>query len=90
MEALLNTFLTQLNQNIDLSITIKGKKTDRGKTHLTVLVSEGVLNKPRNDIKITAEIDKRRAPRSNWIPSLPTLNEHAQIGTDESINGLLI
>ena len=89
MEALLNTFLTQSNQNIDLIITIKGK-TDHKKTHLTVLVSEGVLNKTCNDIKITAEIDKRRVPRSNQSPSLPTLNEHAPVGTDESINGLLV
>ena len=89
MEALLNTFLTQSNQNIDLIITIKGK-TDHEKTHLTVLISEGVLNKTSNDIKITAEIDKQRVPRPNRSPSLPTLNEHAPVGTDESINGLLI
>ena len=89
MEALLNTFLTQSNQNIDLTITLKGK-TEHGKTYLTVLVSEGVLKKPCNDIKITAEIDKRRVPRSNRIPSLPTLNEHATVGSDESINGLLV
>ena len=89
MEALLDTFLSSLNQNNDLTITIKGKP-DRGRTHLTVFGSKGVLNKPRNDIKITAEIDKRRVPRSNRIPSLPTLNEHAPVGSDESINGLLV
>jgi hypothetical protein len=89
MEALLNTFLTQSNQNIDLIITIKGK-IDHEKTHLTVLVSEGVLNKPCNDIKITAEINKQRVPRPNRSPSLPTLNEHAPVGPDESINGLLV
>ena len=44
MEALLNTFLTQSNQNIDLIITIKGK-IDHEKTHLTVLVSEYKLMK---------------------------------------------
>ena len=89
MEALLNTFLTQSNQNIDLTITLKGK-TEHGKTYLTVLVSEGVLKKPCNDIKITAEIDNRTFPRTSWTSSFPTLNEHAPIGTGESINGLLI
>ncbi len=89
MEALLDTFLSSLNQNNDLTITIKGKP-DRGRTHLTVFGSKGVLNKPRNDIKITAEIDNRAFPRAKWAPSLPTLNEHAPVGTGESINGLLI
>ena len=76
-------------KNIDLIITIKGK-IDHEKTHLTVLVSGGVLNKTSNDIKITAEIDKQRVPRPNRSPSLPTLNEYAPVGTDESINGLLV
>ena len=89
MEALLDTFLSSLNQNNDLTITIKGKP-DRGRIHLTVFGSKGVLNEPRNVIKITAVIDNRAFPRTNWTPSLPTLNEHAPVGTGESVNGLLI
>lgn len=81
MEALLNTFLNQSNQNIDLSIIIKGK-IRHNKMDLTVLVSGEVLNK---NIEITTEIvskprrtemDKRVVMRPNRKPSLPTLDEH--------------
>ncbi len=98
MEALLNTFLTQSNQNIDLTITIKGKK-DREKTYLTILVSEGMINKTYNDLEITAEIvsrprrtelNKRVVMRPNRNPSLPTLDEDVPVETVESINGLLV
>ena len=83
MEALINTFLSHSSQNIDLTITIKGK-THYGKTSLTVLVSEGEINNPPPDIEITAEIMSRsrrtdlnkRLVRTSRKPSLPTLDEH--------------
>ena len=89
MEALINTFFSHAAQNIDLAITIKGK-THQGKTSLTVLVSEGEINKKSNDIEITAEI----VSRPGWTdpeslvptkrkPPMPTLDEHVPLEPDE-------
>ena len=89
MEALINTFFSHAAQNIDLAITIKGK-THQGKTSLTVLVSEGEINKKSNDIEITAEIvsrprrtDPERLVPTNRKPPMPTLDEHVPLEPDE-------
>lgn len=92
MEALLNAFLSQSDQTIDLTITIKGKIRHE-KTHLTILVSGKVINKTHNNIEITTEIVSRprRTERSKRVmrpsrkPTLPTLDEHERfpLGPDE-------